>query len=49
LKTGFATAAGNRLPLAQIEELPDKRVRIGALARNSDVAEHELIKTRLLA
>ncbi len=28
----------NRLPLAQIEELPDKRVRIGALARNSDVA-----------
>jgi xanthine dehydrogenase YagS FAD-binding subunit len=36
----------NRLPLAQIEELPDKRVRIGALARNSDVAEHELIKSR---
>jgi xanthine dehydrogenase YagS FAD-binding subunit len=36
----------NRLPLAQIEELPDKRVRIGALARNSEVAEHELIKTR---
>ena len=36
----------NRLPLAQIEELPDGRVRIGAVARNSDVAEHELIKTR---
>jgi xanthine dehydrogenase YagS FAD-binding subunit len=36
----------NRLPLAQIEELPDKRVHIGALARNSEVAEHELIKTR---
>src|SRR6266478_2465215 len=36
----------NRLPLAQIEELPGKGVRIGALARNSDVAEHELIKTR---
>src|SRR5436190_15795900 len=36
----------NRLPLAQIEELPDKGLRIGALARNSDVAEHELIKTR---
>jgi xanthine dehydrogenase YagS FAD-binding subunit len=36
----------NRLPLAQIEELPDKGVRIGALARNSDVAKHELIKTR---
>lgn len=35
----------NRLPLATIEELPDKRVRIGALARNSDVAEHELIKS----
>jgi xanthine dehydrogenase YagS FAD-binding subunit len=35
----------NRLPLAQIEELSGKRVRIGALARNSDVAEHELIKT----
>jgi xanthine dehydrogenase YagS FAD-binding subunit len=37
----------NRLPLAQIEELPGgKGIRIGALARNSDVAEHELIKTR---
>jgi xanthine dehydrogenase YagS FAD-binding subunit len=36
----------NRLPLAQIEELPDKRIRIGALARNSDVAEHKLIKLR---
>src|SRR5438093_668600 len=37
----------NRLPLAQIEELPDgKGVRIGSMARNSDVAEHALIKTR---
>ncbi|PYS56562.1 MAG: FAD-binding molybdopterin dehydrogenase [Acidobacteria bacterium] len=36
----------NRLPLGQIEELPGKGVRIGALARNSDVAKHELIKTR---
>jgi xanthine dehydrogenase YagS FAD-binding subunit len=36
----------NRLPLAQIEELPTGGVRIGALARNSDVAEHELIKAR---
>src|SRR5207237_4689370 len=37
----------NRLPLAQIEELPGGNgVRIGALARNSDVAEHELIKSR---
>ncbi|MDQ6860095.1 MAG: xanthine dehydrogenase family protein subunit M [Verrucomicrobiota bacterium] len=36
----------NRLPLAQIEALPDGGVRIGGLARNSDVAEHELIRTR---
>jgi len=36
----------NRLPLGQIEELPDKGLRIGALARNSDVAQHKLIKTR---
>src|SRR5438309_2937144 len=37
----------NRLPLAQIEELADgKGVRIGALARNSDLAEHPLIKER---
>lgn len=36
----------NRLPLAQVEPLPDgKGVRIGALARNSDVAQHPLIKT----
>lgn len=36
-----------RLPLAQIEELPDgKGVRLGALSRNSDVAEHALIKER---
>lgn len=37
----------NRLPLAQIEELPEgKGVRLGALARNSDAAEHPLIKER---
>ncbi len=37
----------NRLPLAQVEELPDgKGIRIGALARNSDVAEHPLIVQR---
>jgi xanthine dehydrogenase YagS FAD-binding subunit len=37
----------NRLPLARVEELPGgKGVRIGALARNSDVAAHELIKSR---
>jgi len=34
----------NRLPMAAVEELPGgKGVRIGALARNSDVAEHPLI------
>lgn len=37
----------NRLPLAQVEELPGgKGIRIGGLARNSDVAEHPLIKER---
>src|SRR6266566_3548273 len=37
----------NRLPLAQIEELPgNKGVRIGAMVRNSDLAEHALIKLR---
>ena len=37
----------NRLPLAQIGELPNGGgVRIGALARNSDVAEHPLIVQR---
>jgi xanthine dehydrogenase YagS FAD-binding subunit len=37
----------NRLPLAQIEELPGgKGVRIGAMARNSELAEHDLIKSR---
>lgn len=36
----------NRLPLAQVEELPGGGVRIGALVRNSDLAGHELIKTR---
>src|SRR5438552_1967004 len=37
----------NRLPLTQIEELPgNKGVRIGAMVRNSDLAEHALIKSR---
>jgi len=37
----------NRLPLAQIEELPNGGgVRIGALVRNSDLAEHPLIVQR---
>ena len=50
MKMGVETPAQlvdiNRLPLAQIEELPDGGVRMGALARNSDVAEHALIKER---
>src|SRR6266513_1217106 len=51
MKMGVETPAQlidiNRLPLAQIEELPDgKGLRLGALARNSDVAEHSLIKGR---
>ena len=37
----------NRLPLTQIEELPKAAgVRIGGLARNSDVAQHPLIVQR---
>lgn len=37
----------NRLPLAQIEELPDNAgVRLGALVRNSDAAAHPLIQQR---
>ena len=37
----------NRLPLTQIEELPNgKGVRVGALVRNSDMAEHSLITSR---
>ena len=37
----------NRLALAAVEELPGgKGVRIGGLARNSDVAEHPLIQAR---
>src|SRR5437870_11170339 len=36
----------NRLPLGQIEELPDRGLRIGALASNSEVAKHEQIISR---
>jgi xanthine dehydrogenase YagS FAD-binding subunit len=51
MKMGVETPAQlvdiTRLPMAQIEELPDgKGVRIGALARNSDLAEHALIRKR---
>src|SRR4051794_14129839 len=34
------------LDLARIEPLAEGGVRIGALAKNSDVAEHELIRSR---
>lgn len=47
MKMGVETPAQlvdiNRLPLAQVEEIAGGGVRIGALARNSDVAEHPLI------
>jgi len=51
MKMGVETPAQiidiNRLPLAAVEELPKGRgVRIGGLARNSDVAEHALIKSK---
>src|SRR3954454_9733376 len=50
MKMGVETPAQlvdiNRLPLAQIEEMAGGGLRIGALARNSDVAEHGLIKER---
>lgn len=51
MKMGVETPAAlvdiNRIPLAQIEELPGGAgVRIGGLARNSDVAEHPLIVQR---
>ena len=37
----------NRLPLAKIEELPGENgIRIGAMVRNSDLAEHPMIKSR---
>jgi xanthine dehydrogenase YagS FAD-binding subunit len=31
----------NRLPLDKVEKLPDGRLKIGALVRNSDLAHHE--------
>lgn len=36
----------NRLPLTQITELANGGVRLGALARNSDTANHPLIRER---
>jgi len=35
-----------RLPLAAIEELPDGGLRIGAMAANSDAANHQLVRAR---
>ncbi|GAA0434686.1 carbon-monoxide dehydrogenase medium subunit [Acrocarpospora corrugata] len=35
-----------RLPLDRVEELPDGRIRIGAMMRNSALAAHRLIRTR---
>jgi xanthine dehydrogenase YagS FAD-binding subunit len=36
----------SRLPLEKITALPDGGVRLGAAARNTDTANHELIRTR---
>ncbi len=36
----------NRLDLSGIEELPDGGLRLGALARNSDTADHPLVRQR---
>jgi xanthine dehydrogenase YagS FAD-binding subunit len=36
----------SRLDLAKIEELPDGGLRLGALARNADTAEHPLVRER---
>jgi xanthine dehydrogenase YagS FAD-binding subunit len=36
----------NPLPLTSIEELQDGSVRVGAMVRNSEMARHELIRSR---
>ncbi|OBK27694.1 molybdopterin dehydrogenase [Mycobacterium asiaticum] len=36
----------SRLPLTDIDELPDGGLRIGAAVRNSDLAAHPLVRTR---
>ena len=50
MKMGVETPAHlidiNRVGLSKIEELPGGGVRIGALVRNSDLAEHPLITQR---
>ena len=35
----------NRLPLDQVEKLPDGRLKIGALVRNSDLAHHPTVES----
>ncbi|HTZ59981.1 MAG TPA: xanthine dehydrogenase family protein subunit M [Acidobacteriaceae bacterium] len=35
----------NRLPLDKVEKLPDGRLKIGALVRNSDLAHHPLVES----
>lgn len=35
----------NRLPLDQIEKLPDGRLKVGALVRNSDLAHHPVVES----
>jgi xanthine dehydrogenase YagS FAD-binding subunit len=35
----------NRLPLDQIEKLPDGRLKVGALVRNSDLAHHPIVES----
>jgi xanthine dehydrogenase YagS FAD-binding subunit len=34
----------NRLPLDKVEQLPDGRLKVGALVRNSDLAHHPLVQ-----
>ncbi len=36
----------SRLPLAEIVETPEGALHVGAMARNSDVANHALVRTR---
>jgi len=36
----------SRLPLSDIHELPGGSVRVGAMVRNSDMAHHDLIRSR---
>jgi xanthine dehydrogenase YagS FAD-binding subunit len=35
----------NRLPLDRVEKLPDGRLKIGALVRNSDLAHHPVVES----